>query len=118
MTGCRRRCRLGQILLERKIRQMRQRPRAAVTADAVAADLGLDVNVFVDLGVPVRRVTGEAEEGQAAHLVFRRGVAQLLAGVDDFLEFSLVPERVAIQEFQNGFLLVAFQISLLGVRSQ
>jgi hypothetical protein len=79
-----------QILLECEIREVGQRPRAAVAADAVAPALGLDVDVFLDLGVPVLRVPGETEEGEAPHLAFRRAVAEFLAGVDDLLERAAV----------------------------
>ena len=47
---------------------MRQDAGATVTTDAVAADLRLDVDVLLDLGVPVVGLAGEAEERQAANL--------------------------------------------------
>jgi len=87
-----------QILTEGEVGDVGQGPRAAVAADAVAADLRLDVEVFLDLGVPVLGAAGKGEERNAAHLPLAGGIAQLFSGVDDLLEASFEGHLVAVEE--------------------
>ena len=96
--GIARRARARKIALEGKIREVRQRARAAVAPHPVTADLRLDVDVLLHLRVPVVRRAGEGEEGDAADLLLAGSVAEPLARVHDLLKAAPVGDLVAIQE--------------------
>ncbi len=97
---------------------MRQGPRAAVAADAIAAALGFDVNVFLDFGVPVLGFPREAEKRDAAHLLLGAAIAQLLSRIDDLFERAAVAQLVTIQELENRILLVAVETGLFGIGAE
>ena len=108
----------GEVVFEGEVGEVRERPRAAVAAHPVASDLGLDVHVLLDLGVPVVGAAGEGEEWDAAHLPFAGRVAQALAGVDDLAEGALEGDLVAIEEFAHAVEVGGGGVRQLGVRAQ
>ena len=86
------------LLAEGQVRHMRQGARAAIAADPVAADLRLDIDVFLDLGIPVIGLAGKGMERDRAHLRLRGAVAQLLAGIVDLLEGALERDLMGIEK--------------------
>jgi hypothetical protein len=58
----------------------------AIAADAIAADMALDRDVFGDFGIPIDAIGAERGVGQGPHNRFRCAVSQFGAGVDDLLE--------------------------------
>ena len=110
--------RMGEFAPEREIREMGEGAGPAVAADPVAPDLRLDVDVLLDLRIPVLGVLREREEGDAAHLALARGVAQLLARVDDLLEGALEGQLVAIEKGAEVVVVAVVEIHELGVGAQ
>ena len=86
----------GHVRLKGQVREMRKLARPAVAAHPIAADLRLDMDIFLNLRVPIIRLAREAEEGEAAHLLLGGFVAQVLAGVDDLLEAARMSDFIAI----------------------
>ena len=108
----------GDVAPERKVGKVREGARATVAADPVAPNLRLDVDVFLDLRVPVLRGSREGEEGNAAHLSLARRVAQLLARVGDLGEGTREAQLVAVEEGADVVVLALVEVDLLGVGAE
>ena len=80
---------------------MRQFASATVAPHPVAADLGLDVDVFLDLAIPVAAAAGEVEVGNRADLPFGCPVTQLFSGVDDLAQTALERDLVAVEKLAD-----------------
>ena len=103
-----------QILAKGEVREMRQCARAAIAADAIAADLRLDIDIFLDLGVPIIRFAGKGEKRNAADLLLGSAVTQIGAGVDDLLKAALEGDFVALEKFADAVELLGRDIAELG----
>ena len=103
---------------EGQVGGVRQRPGAAVAAHPIAADLRFDVEVLLDLAVPIVALAGEAEVGDRAHLPLAGRVAQALTGVDDLLEAACVGDLVALEELADRVQLLGRQVGQLGVGAE
>ena len=102
---------------ERDVVEMRHGLRRPVTADAIAADLALGVDVAGDAGVPVAPGFGD-RVGQRPRDRLVDAVAQLGAGVDDLLERSLERDAVFPQEGANVRVLLGRHRGELRVRAE
>ena len=109
---------LRQVPFEGDVGQMRQRPRGAITADAVTAHLRLDIDILLNLLVPVIGRAGEGEERDVAAWRLRVLVAQLGAGIDDLLEGSGERQPVLVEEFLDTLQVVGGRLHLLGIGAQ
>ncbi len=107
-----------EVVPEREIVQVWQRPRGAVAADPVAADLRLDGDVLLHLVVPVVGPLRADEEGDDAHARLGARVVEVLARVDDLLEPAAERDLVALEEFEDVILLIRLELDLLGVGAE
>ena len=98
--------------------QVWQRPRGAVAADPVAADLRLDGDVLLHLVVPVVGPLRADEEGDHTHARLGARVVEVLARVDDLLEPAAERDLVALEEFEDVILLIRLELDLLGVGAE
>ena len=74
---------MRQILAKSNVTQVRQGSGSAIATNAITTALRFDRYVLLHLWIPVRRITREGVEGNAAHRCFGGAVTQLLARIDD-----------------------------------
>ena len=65
----------GNVGAKGQVGQVRHEARSTVAADPITAGTGLDVDVFLGLGVPVRVSSGKGMERHRAHTLFDTFVA-------------------------------------------